>query len=522
MKYPSVASLLLVFLLCLSCGGADSGRKVAYSVSNDTMQDQLPSVITGIERLPDTVYPSAGIVRHSVYMPDTTAEGLLSSLVDLYTDTPGAFTFRKGTLRDADFLGYLDTVPSEICIDWTYRTPFDTVMTKYGRWGGGTGWTGQPLYVEWPDSCIRKFNTRVSKREIILGSLDRQIHFIDYETGQASRMPIPVDNPVKGTISLDPSLNGNLYVGHGVPAKGDFGALVIDLYDNCVSHFFGRDPRALRGWNAYDSSPVRVGQFLFRPGENGTLYKFLIHAGSLSLHSSMTYTVNGRSPGMEASIAVYRNYGFTADNGGNILCVNLDNLTPVWHYRLPDDVDATPVLSYEADGVYLYVGSEVEHEGVMEAVFAKLDALTGREIWSTGIPALRADVDEKHFDGGFYASPLPGYGDCSDLIFTNVVENTNGRNGSFVAFDKHTGRISYSVGLRCYAWSSPVGFLDSDGRMYVLTADCGGRVYLFRGNDGALMCSRQVGSNFESSPVVVGNTVVVGSRGTNIYKLSIK
>lgn len=519
MRFSPIIPFITLFISCAGSVSKDNNPVTDSMVTADTIIAEIKRPVTS---LPDMVYPSAADVKYSVFCPDTTISGILSSLENMYTGTPGSFTFRKGALRDASFGGTIDSVPSRIEIDWEFSTKLDTVLTKYGRWGGGTGWTGQPLYINWPDSCMSRFEMKPAREEIIFGSLDRNVYFIDFKTGKPSRQAIPVDNPIKGTPSLDPTLNGNLYVGHGVPALGEFGAIVIDLFNNQVSDFFGKDPRARRGWNAYDSSPIRVGQFLFRAGENGVLYKFLVRPGKLKLHSSMTYTVNGRAPGMESSLAVYRNYGYTADNAGNILCINLNTLKPVWHYKLPDDTDATPVIAEESDGVFLYVGCEVEHENVTEAAFVKLDAITGREVWLNKTPAQRADVFEKHFDGGYYASPLLGTGNCSHLIFENVVNNTAGQNGKFVAYDRQTGKTVYSVDLRCYAWSSPVGFMDRDNNMYVLTADCSGRVYLFRGIDGKMLLCELIGNNFESSPVVIGNSVVIGSRGFKIYKLSLK
>lgn len=511
-------------LFALNC----SGNQGKESATEETLTDSIVPETEVIAMLPDTVFSSASAIKYTIQYGDTTVSGTLDRIDDLYASAPGSMTFRNDPHRDANFGGKVDQRPTDIVIDWTYRTPFDTARTKFGTWGGGTGWTGQPLYVEWPDSCMKRLRANgaiksdASNREIMFGSLGRKVYFLDYETGKPSRKAIPVDNPIKGTTSLDPTLNGNLYVGHGVPATTEMGALVIDLYKNQRTHFFGRDPKAQRGWGAYDSSPIRVGQFLFRPGENGTIYKYVVKPGTLVLHSALRYTAGGSAPGIESSMAVYRNYGYTADNAGNILCINLNTMRPVWRYKLPDDTDATPVVTEEADGVYLYVGNEVEHGGVTNAEFTKLNALTGEPVWKNATPAQKYTVGEKHFDGGFYATPLPGSGNCKHLIFTNVVANTRGQNGRFIAIDRATGKTVYSVDLRCYAWSSPVGFLDPDGREYIVTGDCGGRMYLFDGIDGTLITTKQVGSNFESSPVVIGSSMVVGSRGTDIFKLSLK
>lgn len=506
-----------------------SGCSGNSSSGNDSDSLRADSIAAAEEEAnlvewPDTSYQSASNVVIAFEQSDSVS-GKLSSIADLYRRAPGAFTFRGGEHRDADFGGRLDSIPSDIQVDWTFETSADNNPTKFGTWGGGTGWTGQPLYVEWPDSVLTKFKAsglEAAKKEIIVGSLCGEVYFIDYETGKKTRPAVPTLNPIKGTISLDPTLNGNLYVGQGVPSRTEISALTIDIFKNEITHRFGPDHKAWRHWFAYDSSPVRVGQFLFRPGENGTLYKYTVEAGTLKPHSSVKYRVNGAAPGMEASMAVSRNYGYTGDNYGNIICWNLNTLKPVWHYKLPDDTDSTPIVAEEDGKVYLYAGCEVEHPGVTKAHYVKLDALTGKELWVNETPAQRANVGEKHFDGGFYGTPLLGRGDCSELLFANVVNNTKGQNGSFVAIERATGKTRYSIPLKYYAWSSPVGYLTKSNQQIVFTGDCTGNAYLINGKDGKILCIKHIGNNFESSPVVVGNTAVVGSRGSSIYRLSIK
>lgn len=511
------ASIFLLF----SCSGGGASNSDTDSIKADSIA--AVEAEKNLPEWPDTAYASASNLVIAYEQADSSS-GKLNSIVDLYRRAPGAFTFRGGEHRDADFGGTLDTIPSTVSIDWEFTTAADNTATQYGSWGGGTGWTGQPLYVEWPDSTLARFKKAglaAAKKEIIVGSLCGEVYFIDYETGKKTRPAIPTLNPIKGTVSLDPTLNGNLYVGQGLTARTPVSALTIDLFKNEITHSFGPDPKAWRHWYAYDSSPVRVGQFLFRPGENGTLYKYIVEPGTLKLHSSVKYKFNGAAPGMEASMAVSRNYGFTGDNHGNVICWNLNTLKPVWHYKLPDDTDSTPIVAEENGKTYIYAGCEVEHPGVTMAKYVKLDALTGEEIWMNETPAQRANVGEKHFDGGFYATPLLGKGDCEDLIFANVVNNTKGQNGSFAAIDRKTGVTRYSIPLKYYAWSSPVGYLVKGKQQIILTGDCSGNVYLIEGKTGKVLFTEHIGNNFESSPVVVGNTAVVGSRGTSIYRLSV-
>lgn len=502
--------------------GMDSMDSAAY---NDSIAQA--ELLREPEAYPDTMYASANNVKFDVQDFGTGVSGKLMSLRDLYAGTKGIYTFRGGPKRDADFGGRVDSLPSQLMVEWEFQTDRDDTVTQFGAWGGGTGWTGQPLYVEWPDSALDRFKAagfNAAKEEVMIGSLCGKVYFLDYATGKNTRQPIATGNPIKGTMSLDPTLNGNLYVGQGVPSSRPISALTLNVFANEITSEFGPDGKAYRHWHAYDSSAIRVGDFVFRPGENGTLYKWLPigNCGEMKLHTALRYRVNGAAPGMEASMAVSRNYGFTADNAGNVICFNLETMKPVWHYKLPDDVDASPVLSEEDGRLYLYAGCEVEHSGVTKARFVKLDALTGQEIWVNETEAQRADVGTKHFDGGYYSTPLLGQGNCKDLIFVNVVHNTHGQNGSFIAINKKDGKLRYSSPLGYYAWSSPVGFMTPQGQQVVVTFDCSGRGYIFNGKDGKELGRENIGANFESSPIVRDNYLVIGSRGSKIYKLSLK
>ncbi|MBD5189755.1 MAG: PQQ-like beta-propeller repeat protein [Bacteroidales bacterium] len=525
-KTFAISFLILISgsLLCGCGSGKENKKDTAVTESVAKLETGIMNKDPLLEAWPDTAYASAADVKFKIERLDSIS-GELTLLDDLYSGAPGVFTFRGGEHRDADYGGSVDSVPTGFQVEWVFQTAQDNNETRFGTWRGGTGWTGQPLYVEWPDSVLERFKASgmtASRREILIGSLCGEVYSLDYDTGRPTRAAIPTGNPIKGTMSLDPTLNGNLYVGQGVPSQSEISALTISLFKNCITHSFGPDAKAPRYWHAYDSSAIRVGRFLFRPGENGTLYKWLIEGDKPILHSAVRYSVGGASPGMEASMAVSRNYGYIADNGGNIICFNLNTLQPVWHYKLPDDIDSTPVLCEESGKIFLYTGCEVEHPGVTNARYVKLDALTGNEIWINEIPAKRADVGSKHFDGGYYASTLPGRGDCKDLLFINVVNNEKRQNGSFIAIERTTGKIRYTVPLKYYAWSSPVGFMVSGEHQLVVTFDCAGRGYIINGVDGEVIAEQRIGANFESSPVVNGHSLVIGSRGDKIYRLSLR
>lgn len=529
MRKPLLFYVVAVSLLSGSCNSNRANGVVENAA--DTLASEAKPVV---KPYPARQYPSVEALNYKVDILDTLHSGVIEDLTDLYADAPGVFTFRGNLMRNADFGGTVHGQPDTLIVNWTFDTDYDSRQTSVGTWGGGTGWTGQPLYVCWPDSILQHFlrelkgdSIEPARQEVMFGSLCARAYFLDFETGKPSRPSLDVRNPIKGTASLDPTMNGNLYIGQGVPAVEPFGAMNVNLFRNGITHFFGRDPKAWRGWGAYDSSPVRIGQFLIRPGENGTLYKFLVdEEGGLTLHSTLRFRKSSSygAGGIESSIAIAANYGVVGDNHGSVLCVDLNTMLPVWYYDLGDDIDASPVIAME-DGIpYVYAGCEVDRQGASgTANFVKLNLADGHEVWSRRTPAYKATVGEKHFDGGYYATPLLGKGNCGDRLFVNFVENSpgTGQPGYFVALSRATGQELYRVRLRHYAWSSPVLFLNEKDECYVLTADTYGNIYIFDGKSGQERCCLHVGANFESSPCVVGNQIVIGSRGRTIYKLTL-
>lgn len=474
-------------------------------------------------------YPSAEKIEYVVEVKDSETSAQLTNTTDLYDKAPGIFTFRGTARRDMPQSGSLKGRPSGIKRVWTFKTAFDGRETSYGTWGGGSGWTGQPLYVEWPDSLMERqrkespaLTADFSKREIIVGSLSGDVCFIDYATGRASRKSHKSGNPIKGTISLDPRLNGNLYIGQGIPASQPFGAEVFNLFSHKRISFFGMDSKAWRRWGAYDPSPVVVDNFVLRLSENGTIYKLTASEKSVKTHSLMRFRHRGsKAYGMESSPAVWGKNLYFSDNIGNILCVDIETLKPVWHYDNRDDSDATVVIAEEEGGVYLYAGSSVDKQGDSGYCrFIKLNALTGELVWENKIACKKMIYSEKSREGGMFSTPLLGHGDCEGLIFTNICFMGSDK-GTFVAIDRASGKIVYKKRLQFYAWSSPVALYTPDKQMFVVTGDVIGNLYLIEAKTGNIIHTLRGGNNFESSPVVIDNCIVVGSRGREIHKFEI-
>lgn len=481
------------------------------------------------QALPDTTFLSAADIEYVIERHDTITSPNVASYDDLYDTTNGTLTFRGSSRRDMPQTGRLVCHPTTIETEWVFTTAYDSRQTSTGVWGGGSGWTGQPLYIEWPDSLVAlqretspSLTADFSAREIIVGSLSGDVYFIDFETGKASRKAYNTGNPIKGTVSLDPRLNGNLYIGQGIPATEPIGADVFNLFDHRRVSFFGRDAKSWRRWSAYDASAVVVDNFVMRPSENGTLYKFTADEQDATLHTAMRYRRRGMSaPGMEASPAVWRNYIYVTDNSGMVMCVNINTMKPVWTFRNGDDTDASPMLVVEDDGPMLYVGSELDKQGSNGFCYlTKLNALTGEKVWQNRIACHKFEYAEKLREGGMFSTPLVGRGNAKGLIFTNIC-GMGDHKGTFVALDTQSGKVVYTTKLDYYSWSSPVALLTDDDAMYVFTGDVIGNIYLIDAQSGKIIFKQRVAWNFESSPVVVDDCVVVGSRGNKIYKFKI-
>lgn len=527
-----IKKLLPTIVLGLAIASITGSCNSGNDNSNDSTAVAEP-ITQPIEMLPDTALASAAHVNFTVEVKDHTTTGNINLTVESAYDTvAGTFTFRGGTRRDMPQGGKVKGVPSRIVTDWEFHTTVDNSPSSVGVFGGGTGWTGQPLYVEWTPEQMMAFKNsspgltaNFHSQEIIVGSLCSKVYFLDFATGKISRQPIDVGNPIKGTMSLDPAMNGSLYVGHGVPAHDPFGHLAIDLYSHKVNYTWPRDPKAGRSWGAYDSSPVVVGDYLFWPGENGTLYKYTRQGnGKLTMHSCMRYTIkgDGAAAGMESSMCVYRNYGYVADNHGDILCVNLNTLKPVWHYDNGDDIDATLVLEVENGVPHVYAGCEVDRQGETGLChLVKLNGITGQPVWKRDIECLRLDMGGKHFDGGLYCTPLLGHGDCEGMMFLNICQPGRSNAAHFMALDRATGATIYTIPLKAWAWSSPVPFYNENNRLFIMAGDSQGHAYLIDGKQGKVLFTEHMCHNFESSPVVHDNYAVVGSRGTAIYRFAI-
>ncbi|MCD8087808.1 MAG: pyrrolo-quinoline quinone [Oscillospiraceae bacterium] len=404
-----------------------------------------------------------------------------------YSLLDGIVTFRGNNFRNTASYGVTEITEAAFGDYWVNSTT--GLSDNSGSFWGGSGWTGQPLIVEWPaetKAIMNMYDWAKEKDglvEVIYATLGGYVYFYDLETGEATRDALNLGYTFKGAGSLDPRGYPLLYLGGGVVnASGSVPRImVVSLIDGEVLYTTGNgDSFAPRSWYAWDSSPLvdaETDQLIY-PGENGVLYLIQLNsdydeaAGTLTVDPTVvkfTYTSTSADKylyGMEDSAIIWRGYLFIADNGGDFLCIDLNTLTICWRFDCLDDTNCTGVLEVDETGhpyVYLSTSYHLGFRSYGTAVVPvwKIDAVTGEELWTV----------------------------TSDS----------------------------------YSWSSSTCFYDTEGNGYVLYTSCiNGKMYLVDGLTGDVLDTFSFGCTMEASPVVYNNTVVIGTRGQQIYGITLE
>lgn len=490
-----------------------------------------PKILADESILSDTI-PRSSISFENQLSDEARTNLQTISFPPAFTAVEGVTTFRGGPYRDKPSHGALEKRPATMTIKWWFPTTHDK------KWGGGAGWTGQPLVVKWPDSTRAKMNlypTAKAKKdftEVIVGSLDGKIYFIDLETGKASRPAINIQNPIKGTVSIDPRGWPLLYAGQGISNTGEFGVRIFSLIDQKKLYFLnGRDAYAYRAWSAFDSSPLihPESDHLFVGGENGVLYGLDLNTawtgGNLSVDPAVSryrYKANATPfQGIESSLTAWQDRLFFCDNNGYVQCLSIKNFAPIWIAKNPDDSDATLILEEEPNGPVLYTGNEVDLQGARGfAHVKKLNGLTGQTLWEQKFDC--HTIRGSHpLNGGMLSTPVLGKQKGKDLAVFCLSRYKEMSKGLLVALNKATGAKVWEAKVDHYAWSSPLDIYDKQGNMYIFLADAGGDVMLYDGANGTLIFKMKVVDLFEASPVAFGNKIIIPSRPRDIFCLEV-
>ena len=462
-----------------------------------------------------------------------------------YTDVDGIVTFRGNNFRDTAAYGNTQIKNGKIQDLWTAKT--GSITYGDATWSG-SGWTGQSLMEKWSQEVKKSMNMydwakeKDDLVEVIYACMDGYVYFLDLETGEATRDPLYLGFTFKGAGALDPRGYPIMYVGAGYDSnEGTARVFVVNLLDCSVMYTFGNnDEFSLRGNLSYFDSSALVDaatDTLIYPGENGILYlirlntKYDLNSGTLSIDPGRTvkwryYGTRSSTEsfwlGMEDSAAIYKGYIFMTDNGGNLMCLDLNTLQLVWVQDTLDDSNSTPVLEIEKGHLYLYVSTSFRlgwrsYDTATVPVW-KIDAETGEIVWHTDYECTTDDG----VSGGVQSTIACGKNSLADYIYVTVAKTSDNASGVLACLRKSDGSKAWEDSSS-YAWSSPVCVYNKDGSGKVLYCNSTGDIRLLDGKTGKQEDILSVSEGvIEASPAVYDNYAVVGTRDCKIWGIRLQ
>lgn len=507
------------------------------------LPDFKPHSVDGTE--PERLISSTAIMVDGEVVEEYESDYEINfDLPERYTELEGIVTFRGDNFRSGAAYGTAAVSSKTLTKVWSKST--SGLSDSDGIYWSGSGWTGQPLIVKWPEATRKNISAmydwareKEGLVEVIYATLDGHVYFYELTSGEYTREPLNLGFNYKGAGALDPRGYPILYVGSGVDSvNGRSRVKVVNLIDNSVMFEFGHNETfANRGWHMFDSSPLVSAETdqLIYPGENGILYiihlntKYNEQTGELSVDPDniVKWKYNGvRSGsrywlGVESSAAIINNYIFLADNGGNLMCLDLNTLKLVWVQDVLDDTNCSPVVDVEDGHPYIYISTSFHYGWRSYSTAAipifKIDAETGEIVWRTDYTCYTV----QDLSGGVQGTIAVGKNKLSDMIFVPVARTPGASSGTLAALKKDTGEVVWEKETSMYSWSSPVDFYDADGNGYLLYCNSGFNMFLIDGKTGEQLDYMNLGGNIEASPAMYGNYAVVGTRAMRTYCIQV-
>lgn len=507
------------------------------------LPDFKPHSVDGTE--PERLISSTAIMVDGEVVEEYESDYEINfDLPERYTELEGIVTFRGDNFRSGAAYGTAAVSSKTLTKVWSKST--SGLSDTDGTYWSGSGWTGQPLVVKWPEATRKNISAmydwareKEGLVEVIYATLDGHVYFYELTSGEYTRDPLNLGFNYKGAGALDPRGYPILYVGSGVDSvNGRSRVKVVNLIDNSVMFEFGHNETfANRGWHMFDSSPLVSAETdqLIYPGENGILYiihlntKYNEQTGELSVDPDniVKWKYNGvRSGsrywlGVESSAAIINNYIFLADNGGNLMCLDLNTLKLVWVQDVLDDTNCSPVVDIEDGHPYIYISTSFHYGWRSYSTAAipifKIDAETGEIVWRTDYTCYTV----QDLSSGVQGTIAVGKNKLSDMIFVPVARTPGASSGTLAALKKDTGEVVWEKETSMYSWSSPVDFYDADGNGYLLYCNSGFNMFLIDGKTGEQLDYMNLGGNIEASPAMYGNYAVVGTRAMRTYCIQV-
>jgi PQQ-like domain len=424
----------------------------------------------------------------------------------------GIITFRGSPNRTYYGRGPVPTRPQ---VAWTF--PPEGGMCSPSTVGGetttwcGTGWTGQPSVWEREDGTWLAF-----------GAYDRNVHFLNADTGERMKTDFPTGDIIKGSVTVDPDGYPLLYTG----SRDNF--LHVVAYDR------GPEPVELwslnadaipgRRWNNdWDGSPVVLDDYLFEGGENSVFHIVKLNRGydgegKVTVNPELVFTAPGyddellnavgTNVSIENSVAVSGNTVYFSNSGGLVQGWDISGLaegaapTQVFRWWAGDDMDASLVVDEQG---MIYAGVEYERDTARSrevGQIIKLDPSRPDDPLVWGAAAM------DRINDGVWGTPALH----RDVVY--VPTDT----GRLIAVDRATGAIRWEKSLPGPLWQSPVVVDD-----VLVMGDCSGILHGFDVSDTTVdppeLWSVELGGCIESTPAVWDGWIYVGTRSGSFFAL---
>jgi PQQ-like domain len=436
------------------------------------------------------------------------------------TKVNGLITFRGNPTRSYYGTGPLPrTKPTEL---WRYPKTGGMCAISADETGPhewcGTGYTGQPAVFE-----------REGRIWVVFGAYDKNLHFLDAQTGERIIDDFPTGDIIKGTVTIDPDGYPIVYFGSR------------DNYFRAVAFDRGKQPKELWKlsasavsptlWNDdWDGSGLVLDDYLFEGGENSQFHIVKLNRGydpngkatvnpKLVFHTpgwdaQLLKDTHDNNVSIESAVTVVGDTVYFANSGGLVQGWDIGGLKAgrqperVFRFWTGDDTDGSIVAD---DQGYLYVGVEYERNNETNKANGQMMKIDPRNpgnplVWKVD-DRNRSLADHK---GGIYGSPAI----YKDLI----IWGTN--KGDVIGVDRQSGAVRWRIALS-RVHMSPVVI---DGVMVV--GDCTGTLNAYDIADTTaqpkLLWSIKPGACIESTPAAWNGKLYFGTRGGHFHAIGLK
>jgi len=375
----------------------------------------------------------------------------------------------------------------------------------------GTGWTGEPAVFE-----------RDGRTWVVFGAYDRQIHFVDADTGQDIIPPFPTGDIIKGSVTIDPQGYPIVYSGS---RDNYLRAIAFDRPQPTELWSLSADAVSPTMWNNdWDGSPMVLGDWLFEGGENSQFHVVKLNRhysddGLVQMAPELVFNAPGwddqllaelgdTDVSIENSVAISGNTVYFANSGGLVQGWDISGLRagqpPVRTFRFwtGDDTDASVVVDERG---FLYVASEWERTNARAAEVGQIMKLDPRR---PNRPLVWSVADQGTNPAGVWATPA--------LHRDIVIVPTNG--GAVKGIDRRTGEVRWELQLTGPTWQSPVVVDD-----VLLQGDCNGVLHAYDVSDTTVrppeIWQHEIGGCIESTPAVWRGQIFVGTRAGQVHAI---